>query len=195
MRKVKRCPCLPPDFSCQSPASPSPSCLLPASASIHHPHKALPNPWELPWLSHGWNRLQVPRAHWLGFPEALAFSRASSLVPGGEQSKQSRGDGAEAALAKTAVTELGGHKPGQDQRLPGASQADGHVWREVQTAEPSVSTRQGTLRTGRAPAQALAPSSRTLPWGSRATSGAPDSLTPTLSGLAGLPRASGLSHL
>ena len=48
------------------------------------------------------------------------------------------------------------------------------------------------------------PSSQTLPWGSRATTvrihllegswarGAPDSLTPTLSGLAGLPRASGL---
>lgn len=58
------------------------------------------------------------------------------------------------------------------------------------------------------PSQALFPSSRTLPWGSSATTvrilllgglwargapdGAPDSLTPTLSGLAGLPRASGL---
>lgn len=54
------------------------------------------------------------------------------------------------------------------------------------------------------PSQALFPSSQTLPWGSSTTTvrilllggpwarGAPDSLTPTLSGLAGLPRASGL---
>ena len=112
------------------PPRPASSQHLPVSTTPQGPS----NPWELPWLSHGWNRLQVPRAHWLGFPEALAFYRASSLVPGGEQSKQSRGDGAEAALAKTAVTKLGSRKPGRDQRPPGASPADGQVWREVQTA-------------------------------------------------------------
>ena len=85
--------------------------------------------------------------------------------PGSEVWEAEQGRWGRSGPRKTAVTELGSHKPGQDQRPPGASPADGHVSGEVQTAEPSVSTRQSALRTGRAPAQALAPSSRTRPWG------------------------------
>ena len=63
---------------------------------------------------------------------------------------------------KSGPRKDGCHRAGQPRARPGPKAAggqpgDGHVWREVQTTGPPVSTRQTTLRRGRAPARPSSP--------------------------------------